>query len=958
MKGQIRGRAPVRLDRMALHAILGGRHEVTEAAAVRAAGAPGVNSAVIWRYFTTHVYSSGDLPVIATREALQNGVDAIRAAVRARQLGAGQGRFEVGYDAATRDLWWSDNGIGMDANTILTKFLFLGESGKTAAVSSDEAAGGFGVAKAVILGTSTTFRWEMHTRDNLAVSKGAGEEVVVYETTPRQGTQITIHDVDRRFQEVWDRARQRQVGLLDRLRELLAANDLPDIEIRLNGERILPMFSRRGGARVAVGGSWGRGTIATIKAYKRAPGDRGGGYYVRLGGLYQFKRPSQRGGLKADVVLDLSAGYRPGELGYPLTAARDALVEPAASTFWDVVDEVEKENESVGRSEAEEVFEVESDDQEMRAGADEMADLLLGAMADPSFQKALAAASGGIADFYAEQAKYQDTEAPTASAAPRTSKAVDDEDGPSRPTVLPPGFRTANIPSPPMEGDIAAPSAVKALSGFLAAADAGRAVQLGTEDVGEGGLYSPEVKRALDRLEKDQANTTDLNRIEAALELAGEAAMAPGGGGLLQAAKLPALFNALDQASGQTRARRNPFGRLAGLRINKKTYNRARAYRFRKNYARWLPYLTLWDTTLRLIAAEARIARVFKPGFVLNDDVLALAATEKSGNVLYIHPDKLAAVLKAHRTRPVAIAAYLHGTAVHELAHLDGRMGEGHSEQYVSAREDLGVATAHLLPAIAILVQRVMSLPDTPEQATTAALRRDLEHLKGRYKGSLSASYRMKRAYEAARRELDGLRAAATRESTVRCGCQHDAAAGLDPAIRKLLGTMPAEMRAWAEKNPLEANRRFQALSGGAQRVVAQTGGGIRTPVMERCPTVEACGCAHPPKGKPKTEALPRKRREANPPGLLCPTGQCEARFAVPTRVQSLLVDRAIFPQAVDAVRWAKRHGFQATMGAERTDRNWRIRQEDPALFDRDTFRTIPFREGVQAIIASPKRTP
>ena len=39
--------------------------------------------------------------------------------------------------------------------------------------------GGFGVAKAVILGSSRSFRWEMHTQDNLAVANG-----MVYYASP------------------------------------------------------------------------------------------------------------------------------------------------------------------------------------------------------------------------------------------------------------------------------------------------------------------------------------------------------------------------------------------------------------------------------------------------------------------------------------------------------------------------------------------------------------------------------------------------------------------------------------------------------------------------------------------------------------------------------------------------------------------------------------------------------
>ena len=250
----------------------------------KATGRPGANAAVMWRYFTTSVYQSGDLPVLATREALQNGVDAIRAAVKARKTRSGQGRFAVTWDAERRALTWEDNGVGMDTPTILSKFLALGESGKSSAGDSDEAVGGFGVAKAVILGTSTTFRWELHTRDNLAVSQGSGQDVEVFDAPPLSGTRITIFDVADEFDQTWDYARQDYVGLEDRLRELLAANDLRGVTLVLNGQEVRPMFSRRGGSRVSLSGSWGTNTTAEVKAYRRPPGDRQGAYYVRLGG--------------------------------------------------------------------------------------------------------------------------------------------------------------------------------------------------------------------------------------------------------------------------------------------------------------------------------------------------------------------------------------------------------------------------------------------------------------------------------------------------------------------------------------------------------------------------------------------------------------------------------------------------------------------------------------------------
>ena len=54
----------------------------------------------------TAVYASGDLPVIATRECLQNAKDAIETSIRARQIKSGEGRFEVTWDHATRTITW------------------------------------------------------------------------------------------------------------------------------------------------------------------------------------------------------------------------------------------------------------------------------------------------------------------------------------------------------------------------------------------------------------------------------------------------------------------------------------------------------------------------------------------------------------------------------------------------------------------------------------------------------------------------------------------------------------------------------------------------------------------------------------------------------------------------------------------------------------------------------------
>ena len=754
--------ARITVDRAALRHELGAVPEVREAMNAKATGRPSANIGQLWLLLTKSVYRSGDLPWLATREAAQNGLDAVRAAVRQRQIKTDEGYFAVEWNAAERVLTFEDNGIGMSAEDITGKFLAIGESGKRDAADSGQAAGGFGVAKAVILGAARGFVWRLHSRDNLAIANGMNEEVKVYDAPTRQGTRLELTDVDPDLVRYWDRARGVYVDIEDRLRELLAANDIPGITFLFNGTEVRPMFSRRGGSRVSVEGSWGEGTTAAVKAYRRPPGDRGGAYYLRLNGLLQVVTPAQRNGLKADVVVDLSTTVRPGQRGYPFNAARDALQDTAAWTFADLVEEVERENESVGRSEEDEFIDPEGDDD---GGGAEIADQMAEAFADEDVRRAIAEAAGGIADFYGEQAKYASKEEPVASVAPRGTKLANDGDAPERTWVLPAGITAAS--ETPLEPDIAAPSgvvAVRVLRAVLTEADAQGRAAGGIRTV----ILTDQVNTALLRAEAgEQLDGWQTQAVEAAIERAAEAALSPGGGGLIQAvavskatgaldALTPAWAKSMDRAEG--RKVRNPFGKFAGLRISKKTYDRQRAYRFKKSYAKWVPYLLAWDGTLRLVATEARIRRTFRPGFVLDDNVVGEAVERPGGRrFVFIHPDRMAQVVKAHRERPLAVAAFLHGVAVHELTHIDGKMGDGHDEEFIARREDLGAATAHLLPAISVLVAKLLKIGEreSEEGRRVARLERELSELRERAKEA-------KRTLAAVTRERDRLAAAAS----------------------------------------------------------------------------------------------------------------------------------------------------------------------------------------------------
>ena len=69
-------------------------------------------------------------------------------------------------------------------------------------------------------------------------------------------------------------------------------------------------------------------------------------------------------------------------------------------------------------------------------------------------------------------------------------------------------------------------------------------------------------------------------------------------------------------------------------------------------------------------------------------------------------------------------------------------------------------------------------------------------------------------------------------------------------------------------------------------------------------------------------------------------------------RVQSLLFDRDVFTKT-DARKWVKSHGF-VDLGVDEKPNTWRFRQHEPTEHERDSFRTIYFRPGVQAVVARP----
>jgi molecular chaperone HtpG len=78
---------------------------------------------------TTGMYSN---PLMVLREYIQNSVDAIDAAVGARQMAHGAGTVIVTLDGAARSLQVADNGTGVPHDEVVSTLCSLGCSAKDA----------------------------------------------------------------------------------------------------------------------------------------------------------------------------------------------------------------------------------------------------------------------------------------------------------------------------------------------------------------------------------------------------------------------------------------------------------------------------------------------------------------------------------------------------------------------------------------------------------------------------------------------------------------------------------------------------------------------------------------------------------------------------------------------------------------------------------------------------------
>lgn len=353
-----------------------------------------VNAGAMWTLAAEKLYGSHvDVPIIATREALQNSRDAIGKAIKAREIGAKDGFFKVEWESEGRMLAWDDNGIGMSREIVDTKFLSLGDTTKIATAQRQEIqAGGFGLAKAILLGASKTFTWTLDTRDHQFRADGFDHDIQIRKISYRQGTRLAVYAVASKHDRQW--YQRRHLSIPERLTAFLATNKTP-FPIFYNGIEVPYAFSGKG-AVVEEGADWGPGTTGTVRVYKRS--QENGHLYVRLFGLTQFVYSIANGKAEFDVTVDIETTLAPTEDGYPFTASRMSLSGPAERTLERIRGQFDVDVlSSIRGAEPELTGEGEVDYQAKARTESQMAALLRTVSDDPEIE-ALYAALGSTGD--------------------------------------------------------------------------------------------------------------------------------------------------------------------------------------------------------------------------------------------------------------------------------------------------------------------------------------------------------------------------------------------------------------------------------------------------------------------------------------------------------------------------------------------------------------------------------
>ena len=187
-------------DKKAVLSLLAGAGLITAAASRKGSSAKltTMGAETTWRK-ESQTYQQKNLILLTIREAVQNSLDAVRVAINEGKVKPADAFISVYVDVPQRVVTVDDTGIGMDVDRAM-KFLTMHGTDK-GDVSGQTAAGGWGVAKAVIYSLSETIRASLRTQDLFIPVEGFADygdsdtESYTAGLPYLQGTRLTIYDV-------------------------------------------------------------------------------------------------------------------------------------------------------------------------------------------------------------------------------------------------------------------------------------------------------------------------------------------------------------------------------------------------------------------------------------------------------------------------------------------------------------------------------------------------------------------------------------------------------------------------------------------------------------------------------------------------------------------------------------------------------------------------------------------
>lgn len=293
----------------------------------------------LWKLQCQNLYNSKNLAALAVRECVQNSLDSIQQAIKCGKTK--RGLIDISWEGDTLTI--TDNGMGMDVDTLHNKFLTLGGTTKGDADNT----GGFGLAKSVILGCGSGFH--IHTQDNEFSSDDIGVNPI-HKSEYLQGTEIRLYSplVDS-VQTVGTASFLLEQAVMDYVYSSIIPKNTT---IRVNGESHSYKFkptkrSRRIPAELGISSELiPADTTLDVNVFKTS--NAAHYLYVRLRGLTQFKTYLSWNA-NCDITLDFQTTLDPRSSEYPFSTNREGLKAHYQGIVEAIRDKVSQAPTSIAR---------------------------------------------------------------------------------------------------------------------------------------------------------------------------------------------------------------------------------------------------------------------------------------------------------------------------------------------------------------------------------------------------------------------------------------------------------------------------------------------------------------------------------------------------------------------------------------------------------------------------------